>query len=144
MERVEGSLDIYLEQHKKQYEEYLNFIESEKSKGEGISEEVRNFLFLQIKTWGNNYKFSEEAETKRYSSGRKFVPFDKMSFFTSYKKTETTASIDMISFCTQEIDSYARSYRILKVNNEDSDLINLVLGEKTQMIEVFEFKPDKI
>jgi hypothetical protein len=123
---------------KERYEEYENFIKAEKEKEEGISEEVKDYLLEKGLSELSKSVF-KECKLKNYSSGKKVGVFDEIGFFMETKFFETGFSEIIFVFCEQEIDSYAKSYRILKPKIPSKFIQN-----REYLVKVFEFKKDKI
>jgi len=127
------SIEEIKELHKNKFEEYSNFIKAERDKGEGISKKT---LWILL----NSFCLKKTGcLLDKYSSGKKKYQFSEVFGFFRSIFTETSEIIDIVYFCKEEIDSYARSYRVL-----DSKFTNFFEKDSKKMVKVFEFKPDKI
>lgn len=134
---MKDSIDKYLEEHKERYQEYLDFLEVEKQKGEGVSEKVQTFLNKMLEC--HNSIKTEEMPLDKYPSGRKKTPFDEWHVFIETKMTDNSETVSPIFFCSEEIESYSKSYRIFK-----SKRISMFSQSNEVFVKVFEFKPEKI
>ncbi len=127
------------------YNEYINFLNTERDKGESISKEVEEYL-QKICDEGDCLLqgTSEDRRLINFSSGRKVDPFDEIKVFIEtgsiYSSgNDTLLMIDYtIFFCEQEIESYAKCYRLFKPK------ILRLFDQMEHMVKVFEFKRDKI
>ncbi len=120
-------------------------------KEDGLCEKTEEALYDHLK-FGKSKWFGGKVPNK-YSSGRKYHFFDEIGVFI---ELDIACGKDIATlFCEDEIQSYAKSYRVMPVNlnfrlfeqynteHEDKkDKIELLKMPK--FIKVFEFKPDKI
>ena len=118
-------------------EKFFNFIKTEKEKGDRVSNCVKHIL--------ENLVTSDSISAKdfwfdTYTSGRTFRVFDEVSLFNESICEMGQIINKSIYFCEQEIESYARSYRMFRYyiyfDNREVEVENLV--------KIFEFKPSKI
>ena len=107
-----------------------DFVKIETAKGKGLCKRTQGELYRCVEMY-SRLKNSEEFEKiEKYSSGRKKGCFDDWGIF--YTISSEGYKAGKIIFCTQEIDAYAKSYRV-----------TTMLGVP-RFAQIFEFKPEKI
>lgn len=135
---MEDSMDKYLKEHKKRYQEYLDFLEVEKQKGEGVSKKVQAILYKKLES--NLFiEKTVKMPLDKYSSGRKKSPFDEWGMFIECEMTDNSEIAKPIFFCKEEIQSYSKSYRIFRPKT-----VSIFSQFDENFVKVFEFKSEKI
>ena len=120
--------------------EFLDLIKIKKKKSECIDEYVEETLlsFLDCNIIREHLKGSflrfKDDNNGLYSSGRKIKELDNWSRFYEFLFNEKNNCIggQFVYFCEEELESYARSYRIISFK------------ECLQLVKIFEFKAPKI
>jgi len=113
-------------------EKFLNFLKTQREIGEHLDKNVLEYLESEVFI----YNVTEEVY---YSSRRKMQHFDSYGYFIEMLEIDEEYGPDAtyILFCEQEIEAYAKSYRIYESSIKQ-------IGDKKYLVKVFEFKPPKI
>lgn len=120
-------------------EEAENFINLENKKEQIVCERAEIFLRKHLNP-GCSCGFNQ------YSSGKKAYFFDTWGVFVIYVFDKTNLpGFECIYFSEQEIESYAKCYRVLDSRFNPIEFSPLENGYTTEkIVKVFEFKPEKI
>lgn len=115
-----------------------DFVKAEKARGERLCKRTQAVLYAELYEFGTNTwkEHCPPPPTEKYSSGRKASHFDNWGFFhsISFEPYEVVTNYAHV-FCEQEIDAYAKSYRVLPEN---------ITPSFRAIVKVFDFKPEKI
>ena len=149
MEFDKDILRLFKEAAQYEYDFLKAFIELERQKPECLCKEIEKVLIEKIE---NNDIAHLLVGEQKCSSGRKISEFDQIGTFNSYvlknglpvfeetntdKYQELCLDEKIIYFSVEEIESYARAYRIVPDELQEDCVL-------PKLVQIFEFKPPKI